>query len=154
LEDTFPAHDKAAGSNAKGAKTGSAATEPKLNIGNTIIKTVLDQSIGAAVNTLLFSVLMSSLQAAMTRPASQSAPHQSISFLLSTHAIDYTKVDLQGIVAKSRKEFAPIIAAGWKLWPFVSVVNFALIKDVQMRNLIGGLAGVVWGIYMSLVAAQ
>ena len=46
------------------------------------------------------------------------------------------------------------MVAGWRLWPFVSLVNFAFVKSVETRNLIGALAGVVWGVYMSLFASQ
>ncbi|KAF3350173.1 Spore wall maturation protein DIT1 [Verticillium dahliae VDG2] len=56
--------------------------------------------------------------------------------------------------ALARREFVPIITAGWRLWPAVSLVNFAFVKTVPMRNLVGGLAGVGWGIYMSLFAAE
>lgn len=40
--------------------------------------------------------------------------------------------------------------AAAKLWPAVSLVNFTLVKSVQGRNLVGALAGVAWGVYISL----
>lgn len=49
-----------------------------------------------------------------------------------------------------RVEFWDLIAAGWTLWPLVSIFNFAVIKSVQMRGLVGCLAGMVWGIFLSL----
>ncbi|KAF3360682.1 hypothetical protein VdG1_04884 [Verticillium dahliae VDG1] len=97
LESTFPAYhaapttaavEKAARSDDAAldqAAARSALVEPKLNMRNTLTKTLLDQTAGAAVNTL---------------------------------------------------------------------VNFAFVKTVPMRNLVGGLAGVGWGIYMSLFAAE
>lgn len=48
----------------------------------------------------------------------------------------------------------PLVVAGWKLWPAVSLVNFAAVKTVEGRNLVGALAGVVWGVYISLISAQ
>jgi hypothetical protein len=131
--------------------------EPRLNVRNTVIKTVLDQSVGMAVNTVVFLLFMGGLQSAM-RPASHEAvahhPSRSIEFLMSGRAVDYSRVDWRAVAEQSKVGFWPMAKAGWRLWPFVSVVNFAFVKKVETRNLICALAGVVWGIYMSLVAAQ
>ncbi|KAI0201787.1 Mpv17/PMP22 family protein [Astrocystis sublimbata] len=168
LESSFPAYHvsptraavKSAAANNekkldKEAKEGKLV-EPKLNIKNTIIKLLLDQTVGAAVNTFLFSLFIHSIQAAMSRPlgAPLSNPDKSLQYLLSSGAIDYGKVDWDTVVANSKREFIPILQAGWKLWPFVSLINFAFIKSIEGRNLVASLAGVLWGIYMSLVAAQ
>ncbi|KAF4780439.1 Mpv17/PMP22 family protein [Colletotrichum scovillei] len=128
--------------------------EPKLNIRNTLIKLVLDQTVGAALNTLAFSMFMHSIQTAMVRPEHLAAAQHSGTFLFSRGAIDYSNVDWQSVVHKSQLEFVPIFIAGLKLWPMVSLVNFAFIKSIEGRNLVGSLAGVAWGIYMSLVAAR
>lgn len=81
-------------------------------------------------------------------------PEASVSFLASGKALDYSQVDWRVVVARSRLEFMPIMRAGWRLWPFVSLFNFVVVKSVEVRNLVGSLAGVAWGIYMSLVAAR
>ncbi|KAI1374903.1 hypothetical protein F4677DRAFT_146933 [Hypoxylon crocopeplum] len=130
--------------------------EPKLNIANTAIKMILDQTIGAAVNTFLFSLFIHSIQAAMVRPlgAPLSNPDKSAQYLFSRGSIDYTKVDWKNVVVHSRAEFYPILVAGWRVWPVVSLVNFAFIKSIEGRNLVGSLAGVGWGVYMSLLAAR
>ncbi|KAI0965014.1 Mpv17/PMP22 family protein [Xylaria arbuscula] len=130
--------------------------EPKLNITNTIVKVLLDQSVGAAANTFLFSLFIHSIQAAMPRPlgAPLSNPDQSLRYLLTRNAIDYRNVNWVSVVAHSRREFFPILFAGWKLWPFVSLINFAFVQTIERRNLIASLAGVAWGIYMSLLAAR
>ncbi|KAI1122822.1 Mpv17/PMP22 family protein [Nemania abortiva] len=130
--------------------------EPKLNITNTVIKLVLDQTIGAAANTFLFSVFIHSIQAAMPRPLGTplSNPDKSLQYLLARGAIDYSRVNWAHVVANSQQEFFPILVAGWKLWPFVSLINFAFVKSIEGRNLVASIAGVAWGIYMSLVAAQ
>lgn len=130
--------------------------EPKLNVANTVIKLVLDQTVGAAVNTFLFSLFIHSIQAAMPRPlgAPLSNPDKSLQYLLTRGAIDYGKVNWAHVVANSRREFFSILVAGWKLWPFVSLINFVFVKTIEGRNLVGSVAGVAWGIYMSLVAAQ
>ncbi|KAF3765072.1 hypothetical protein M406DRAFT_322865 [Cryphonectria parasitica EP155] len=126
--------------------------EPKLNIGNTAIKFFLDQTIAAGVITFMFSMFMHSIQAAMahrTTGASESA-----AFLASGKALDYSQVDWRVVVERAKLEFMPIMKDGWKLWPFVSLFNFVVVRSVEVRGLVGALAGVVWGVYMSMVAAR
>lgn len=53
-----------------------------------------------------------------------------------------------------QQEFWPLIYAGTKLWPLVSLVNFTVLESVEARNLLGSLAGMAWGVYLSLVAAN
>lgn len=65
-------------------------------------------------------------------------------------AVDFTVVDFAVVWAESKAEFWPLVIAAAKLWPAVSLVNFTLIKSVQGRNLMGALAGVAWGVYVSL----
>lgn len=42
--------------------------------------------------------------------------------------------------------------AGWKLWPAVSLLSFVGLRTVESRTLVGSLAGMGWGVYLSLVA--
>jgi protein Mpv17 len=98
--------------------------EPKLSISNTLIKFFLDQTIGAALNILAFSLVFSGFHGATFEQAVQIA----------------------------RQDFRGLMLAGFKLWPLVSLVNFTLVKSVQSRQLIGGLASVGWGVYLSLIA--
>ncbi|KAI1261569.1 Mpv17/PMP22 family protein [Xylariaceae sp. FL1019] len=168
LETTFPAYSisptpEAVASAAKNddkeldneAKEGKLVEE-KLDVKNTAIKLLLDQTIGAATNTFLFSLFIHSIQAAMPRPLGMplSNPDKSLQYLMTRGAIDYSRVDWTRVVANSQAEFYDILVAGWKLWPVVSLINFAFIKTIQGRNLTASLAGVAWGIYMSLVAAR
>jgi protein Mpv17 len=97
--------------------------EPKLSIPNTITKFLFDQSLGAAVNTLLFSLAFAGFNGA-----------------------DYKEA---WVIAA--EEFWPLMTAGWKLWPLVSVTNYAFVKSVEGRALVGSLAGMGWGIYVSLM---
>lgn len=106
------------------------------------------------MNTVLFAVFMNALKAAMARPAGLEGPEQSVAFLTSGSAVDFSRVDWQAILDRVAREFVPLITAGWRLWPAVSLINFAFVKSVQGRNLVGGLAGVGWGIYVSLFAAE
>ncbi|KAH7021952.1 hypothetical protein EDB80DRAFT_693882 [Ilyonectria destructans] len=161
LEQTFPAYhaaaEKARRSDDK-AVDGMIAkvdlVEPKFNVRNALVKTMLDQTAGAAVNTFLFSVFIHALKAAMTRPAGLEASGQTVAFSFSGSVVDYDRVDWSLVLARAQAEFFPLLMAGWKLWPAVSLINFVFIKTVEGRNLLSGLAGVGWGIYMSLFATE
>ncbi len=155
LEDTFPTYHPVAPT-----KKGQAATDAKaragstkrLNVANTLAKTALDQTAGAFANTMLFSLCMNAAQmATKARAAGESS--SSLAFLLAGGAADFSAVDWAAVLARSRAEFWTLVRAGWCFWPFVSLVNFSLVPTVEARNLVGSLAGVVWGVYMSLFAA-
>lgn len=137
----------AAANDDKALDSAPALVEPKLDVRNTVIKTLLDQTVGAAVNTAMYSMFMHPLRAAM-------AHHMPGYEFVYGRVIDYGAVDWGHAVAASRAEFWPLIKASWAFWPFVSVLNFAVIKDVPTRSLVGNLAGVAWGVYMSLFAAK
>ncbi|KAG0651349.1 hypothetical protein D0Z07_1794 [Hyphodiscus hymeniophilus] len=100
--------------------------EAKLSIRNTIVKLLMDQTIGAAVNTLLFSLVFAGFRGTTLEQATQIA----------------------------KQDFRGLMTAAWKLWPMVSAVNFTLIKSVETRNLVGSLAGMGWNIYLSLCAGE
>ncbi|KAF3001097.1 hypothetical protein E8E14_005799 [Neopestalotiopsis sp. 37M] len=132
--------------------------EPKLNLRNTAMKMLLDQTVGAAFNTVVFSLFIHGVQQGMPRPlgAPLSTPDQSVNYLLAlaTGAVKTSPVNWDSIQAKIAAEFWPMIFAGLKLWPLVSFINFAFVKSITGRNLLGSLAGVGWNIYLSLVAGQ
>lgn len=100
--------------------------EPKLSIYNTLIKFFLDQTIGSALNIIAFSLVFSGFHGATFEQAVQIA----------------------------KQDFRGLMLAGFRLWPLVSLVNFTLVKSVQSRQLLGGLASVGWGVYLSLVAGS
>jgi hypothetical protein len=54
----------------------------------------------------------------------------------------------------AKQDFWGLMWASWKLWPLVSFVNYALLKSVQSRQIVSGLANVAWGVYLSLVAGS
>ncbi|KUJ23297.1 Mpv17/PMP22 family protein [Mollisia scopiformis] len=97
--------------------------ESKLHIQNTLIKFLLDQTIGATLNTLLFSLAFAGFRGEGYADA----------------------------IATAQEEFWPMVRAGWTLWPFVSLLNFAVVKSVEGRALVGSLSGLLWGIYLSLL---
>lgn len=155
LESTFPAYPAPPTPHPKKSDDPAPAPPlPKLSIRNTVIKLLLDQTVGAALNTLLFSTYMHSLHQALHPVPRITDIFKAISFWTSPGAVDLTRVDWLQVWQASLDEFWPIVVAGWKLWPVVSLVNFTAVKTVEGRNLVGALAGVGWGIYMSFVAAQ
>ncbi|KAL4803281.1 hypothetical protein BDV18DRAFT_145551 [Aspergillus unguis] len=98
--------------------------DKKLNVKNTIAKIVVDQVIGGALNTFMFLSVMG---------------------LLRGDSIDVVKDEVQA-------NFLPLMLAGLKLWPFVSILNFTVVPADQ-RLLVGNLFGLAWGVYLSLVSA-
>lgn len=97
-------------------------TSKKLNIKNTGIKFALDQTLGAAANTVMFIAGISMLRG--------QSPSQ--------------------IIANVQEEFFPLLSAGQKLWPAVSIISFTLVP-VERRTVFGGIVGVGWGVFLSLV---
>lgn len=100
--------------------------KPKLNWKNTMTKWFIDCiTVGAIINTVAFLVLMGIMKG-------QSSAQ---------------------IGNNIRSETIPIIVAGYKVWPFASIINFTLIP-VERRIVFLSAIGLCWGIYMSLVAAR
>ncbi|GAO15057.1 hypothetical protein UVI_02048800 [Ustilaginoidea virens] len=75
-------------------------------------------------------------------------------YWLSPGAIDFSAVDMKVVLDAAFAEFWTIVLAGVKLWPAVSLVNYTLVKTVEGRNLVGCVAGLGWGVYMSMIAAR
>ena len=49
------------------------------------------------------------------------------------------------------QDFTPLMVAGFKIWPLVSLLNFTVVP-VEKRLLVSNLFGALWGVYLSLVA--
>jgi len=131
--------------------------QPKLSVKNTLIKTLLDQTLGATLNTLLFSVFMHGIRAAMAHHylGSSSSGFSTLwNAKGGTAMMRYDAVDWAVVWGKARAEFWQILTAGWRFWPFVSLVNFVFLTSVESRNLLGSLAGLGWGVYVSLFAGK
>lgn len=79
----------------------------------------------------------------------------SVAFLLSGRdAVRYQDVAWPSVWASTQAEFWGLIKAGWRFWPLVSLVNYVFLTSVEARSLVGALAGLGWGIYVSLATAQ
>ncbi|KAL7784420.1 hypothetical protein V8C43DRAFT_292471 [Trichoderma afarasin] len=151
LESTFPAHPSPKQpSNSKKSPSSSPSQPPPLSLTNTILKFLLDQTIGAALNTLLFSTFTHSLRQAMVHAPRITNLPSAAKYWSSAGAVDFNRVDFGRVWAASKAEFWTLMFAAAKLWPAVSLINFTLVKSVQGRNLVGALAGVAWGVYISL----
>ena len=110
------------------ALTSDSAPQPakakqQLSVRNTVIKFLLDQSVGSVANTVMFI-----MGTAMLRGRSW-----------------------EQSVAATRDGFLPLIFAGYKLWPLVSIVSLTLVP-VESRMVFGSIVGVGWGIFLSLMA--
>jgi len=150
LESTFPAHPPPP----HPKKSDDPPPPPKLSLRNTAIKLALDQTLGATVNTLLFSTINRSLQAAMTDAPRETNIFKAMAYWNNPGAIDFASVDFAEVWRVSTEEFWPILRAGWSVWPAVATINYTLVPTVQGRNLLGGLCGIAWGTYMSMIAAE
>ncbi|KAL7898386.1 hypothetical protein HDV63DRAFT_349937 [Trichoderma sp. SZMC 28014] len=149
LESTFPAHPSPPPSKSSKEKN-KDKSPPKLSLTNTIIKFTLDQTVGAALNTLLFSTFTRSLRHAMLHAPRITNLPAAAKYWSSPNAVDFRVVDFAVVWEEAKAEFWSLMFAAAKLWPAVSLINFTLVKSVQGRNLVGALAGVVWGVYVSL----
>ena len=146
---------------AAGAANGARLVEPRLNKRNTAAKTLLDQTVGAAVNTAMFSLFMHAARQAMAHHYAARAAGDAdlraggLAFLLSgSEALRYQDVAWASVWALARAEFWGLVKAGWRFWPLVSLVNYVFLTSVEARSLVGALAGLGWGIYLSLITAQ
>ncbi|KAH7313743.1 hypothetical protein B0I35DRAFT_435756 [Stachybotrys elegans] len=103
-----------------------AAAQPAFSLRNTLTKWFIDCiTMGAIMNTIAFLVLMGIMKG---QPTSQ-------------------------IWSNIQTETIPIIVAGYKIWPIASIISFSFIP-VNRRIVFLSFVGLIWGIYMSLVAAR
>jgi hypothetical protein len=110
-------------------KPGSKPDPAKASLSktNVLIKFLLDQTIGAVVNTLMFLAYMGYVNA-------QSKPG----------------VNAWGMVqADCGNKLWPMMKDGYKFWPAISLISFLWVP-VDKRVVFGCSVGVVWGIYLSL----
>ncbi|GIJ90007.1 hypothetical protein Asppvi_008954 [Aspergillus pseudoviridinutans] len=124
LESSFPGSSEDTSVTKSAAeKNGSKQGKQKLNVKNTVVKVVIDQTVGAAINTVAFVMTMGLLRGQ----------------------------DFEVIKAQIQNDFWPIMLAGFKLWPFVSILNFTVVP-ADKRLLVGSLFGVIWAVYLSLMS--
>ncbi|CBX93181.1 similar to integral membrane protein [Plenodomus lingam JN3] len=137
LEDQFPTNVRtpAQPSSAQKGKKPDA-NQTTLSKRNVLIKFLLDQTIGALVNTLMFIAYMSYINHSQTSAQGQ---------LDMGGPWDAVKTDC-GV------KTWPMMKDGYKFWPLISLVSFLWVP-VERRVVFGCSVGVIWGIYLSLAAA-
>ncbi|KAL3954756.1 hypothetical protein ACCO45_010319 [Purpureocillium lilacinum] len=91
--------------------------EPPLSLRNTLAKFLLDNTLGAAVNTLLFSTFTHALRAAMHPAPRITNQTRAVDHWTRPGSIDFAAVDGDAVWAAARAEFWPIVLAGVKFWP-------------------------------------
>ena len=57
------------------------------------------------------------------------------------------------LIVSSLQQTWPIMSAGYKFWPAVSLICFTLVP-VERRTLVGSLVGFGWGVYLALRASE
>ncbi|OCL12349.1 hypothetical protein AOQ84DRAFT_386190 [Glonium stellatum] len=120
LEETFPSQKPAPASSKKPVEA-----QRSLDASNVFKKLLLDQTLGAAVNTVLYITVMAGMNGASANE----------------------------IIQAVREGFWPLTLDGYKLWPLFSLVSFLWIP-VDKRVLASCAVGMGWGIYLSLLAAE
>ncbi|KAK0392955.1 hypothetical protein NLU13_2449 [Sarocladium strictum] len=141
LERTFPAYPPVQGDRGKedtelkAMEAGEAPPppvpgqpvgQPQFSLRNTLTKWFVDCiTAGAVMNTIAFLILMGIMKG---QSGSQ-------------------------ISSNIRTEMIPIIVAGYKIWPIASIISFSFIP-VHRRIVFLSFVGLLWGIYMSMVAAR
>jgi protein Mpv17 len=154
LEETFPGTKQVAVSKEK--DEGKAPKKQSLNVGNTLIKFVLDQSLGAAFNTYIFIVFMKGVNGGdlsqILDACKQVCPK--FSHFVESISCEAAIFQWEGQMSLTKVQDAfPLWIAGLKVWPLVSLLNFT-IMPVESRVLFASAVGVLWGIYLSLLAAK
>lgn len=56
------------------------------------------------------------------------------------------------VKGRADREFWPMMWAGYRLWPMVSLLGYVGLKSVEARQLLGSCAGLGWNVFLSLKA--
>lgn len=103
----------------------SHGQRPKLNLRNTIAKAFIDCTIGAVLNTVAFFIMMG---------------------LFKRQPVDQ-------IFYNVRHDTIAVIVDGSKIWPLASLISFSCVP-VERRIVFLSFVNLIWGVYMSLLAAR
>lgn len=60
---------------------------------------------------------------------------------------------LRSVLTICEQQMWPVMKAGYKLWPAVSLIQHVFIP-VEQKTVVGSLVGLGWGVYLALFAAQ
>ena len=120
--------------------------QKKLNVKNTVAKIVIDQVIGGAWATVLFSLTMGLL-----RGQEYDVLVDQIRNVRKIRNHLWLGWDMIADLRWLKQDFWPLLIAGFKLWPLVSILNFTVVP-ADKRLLVGSIFGVVWAVYLSLMS--
>ena len=115
--------------------------QKKLHKTNTAKKLTLDQTLGAAVNTLLFIAVVGAFKGKDGKAV-----------VRDCQRVCLTTSKSHGPADSGPQNFWPLVLSGLKLWPLVSLLNFTIVP-VNRRVVVGSLVGLFWGIYLSLMVS-
>jgi Mpv17 / PMP22 family len=104
-----------------GRNRGSRRGAGTLNIQNTAIKVIIEQTLWAGLNTAFYIAFMGFAKGLNSNMVKWEVQH----------------------------DFWPLMQAGLKFWPWFSIFNQAVVP-VNKRALAGNVAGFGWGIYLNL----
>lgn len=91
---------------------------------NILTKCILDQTLGAAANTVAFIALTAMFKG----------------------------YNSEQIVSQIQAHIVEFFVAGWRLWPFVSLAKMSFVP-LEWRPLVGNMAGLGWGVYLTLMSS-
>ncbi|MCJ1476095.1 hypothetical protein MMC13_004760 [Lambiella insularis] len=153
LERTFPGYPIQKGKQKlKVDEDGKGVVvERKLDVTNTAIKVTIDQTIGAAMNTCLFLIILKVLRGGSLVECME-VVHEVWKIIDHWLQIQPPVHVCEDITHYCLLEFWSIMIAGYKLWPLVSIVNFTIIP-VERRIVVGSLVGLGWSIFLVLKTA-
>jgi hypothetical protein len=132
LENAFPTNVPAAPAAPSEKKLKDKPVATQMSKRNVLTKFLLDQTLGAMVNTLMFLVFMA--------------------YVNEPGAVAGRVEPLQAVVKEINQKFWPMILDGYKFWPIVSLISFVWVP-VDKRVVFGCSVGVLWGIYLSLAVS-
>ncbi|KAL6903010.1 hypothetical protein GGI43DRAFT_329802 [Trichoderma evansii] len=102
-------------------KQSKDVVKDRLSLSNTAAKFLLDQSLSAPLNTVAFIYLMGGM----------------------------TFQSNSQIWSNVQNDFWPMLIAGYRVWPIVGLLNLSVVP-FDYRQLVGSIAGLFWGIFLSL----
>jgi protein Mpv17 len=108
---------------------------------NTAKKFMLDQTLAATVNILLFISVIGAFKGKGGKAILRDCRRVCFAHPSTTFSTD------------SWQDFWPIARSGLKLWPLVSLFNFAFVP-LPRRTVVGSLVGLFWGVYLSLLVSD
>ncbi|KAL8669988.1 MAG: hypothetical protein Q9168_005450 [Polycauliona sp. 1 TL-2023] len=146
----------------KGAQSagGGVTVKRKLNVTNTLTKVGIDQTFGAVTNVALHLLVVSAMQGLPLAECLDVVKTVSLLFdqldlVLSQLALERTMGRIRSTdwLTGFLQQTWPLMTAGFKVWPLVSLLNFTLVP-VEQRTVVGSMVGLGWGVFLALRSAR